>query len=1083
MKRRHASASGDPTTNGPAPHVDRRDFLKATSLALSSLALSPMPVMAGPFSTEEWNSHVPADKKLRPEWVKSLFARGEPTVYRKSRNELAFIGMPVGGLCCGTLYLGGDGRLWCWDIFNQNLGGILPREVPWSDVGMNFAGSDKKADAKIRPSDGAGYVKPHTRAESPDIAQGFVLQVSAGAKQWTLPLDAEHWAEVTFTGQYPIGTVEYTDPACPVAVRLEAFSPFMPLNGDDSSLPATIFSFRLTNQGGAPAEVTLAGFLQNASCFHSAKPGMGKRVNRLKLMDDAALLAMGFEPASATATKRPDLAVEDFERGYEFWKVEGAAFGHKPANRPNVPAYQGDLGGEGSGVANSHATAPGEGVEAKDNQVGRLTSKPFKLERRYLSFYIGGGSNAEKVGLRVLIDGKVVATAAGRNENHMRRESLDLAKFEGRDAVIEIYDDAQGGWGNIGVDQIVQTDQPKDELPLEKKGDFGTMCLALVGRKAVAKAALAGPPWATGVTTSPAAEVAERSVPEPLVGSLARSVKLRPGESGTVEFVLAWHFPNNTLDVPDAAKGNYYAGRFPNAEAVAGYVSRNLNRLGGATRLWRDTWADATLPHWFLERTMANTTTLATTTSHRFATGRFWGWEGIGCCNGTCTHVWHYAQAVGRLFPEIERDLRERVDFGVGFDAEKGMIRHRGEGSGPAIDGQCGRILGVYREHLMSADAAFLKRLWPRVKQAAQYVLSHDRDGDGILDGAQENTLDAAWYGQIAWISSLAVAALRATEVMAREMGDEDFATVCRARADKGTAALETKLYNGEYFIQLPEPGRETNLGTYQGCHIDQVHGQSWAWQVGLGRILDRQKTISALQALWKYNFSPDVGPFRQKHPEGRPYALAGDAGLIMSTNPQLLPNAFGAPGWQSGYFNECMSGFEHQAASHMIAEGMVLEGLAVTRVIHDRYHATRRNPWNEIECSDHYARAMASYGSFVSACGFDYHGPQGRLAFAPRLSPEDFRAPFVTAEGWGTFSQKAANNMMQASVRLRWGRLRLTSLVLTPQQGFAPKSVRVTVNGRPFGAALAAEAGRSALSFVTGLALREGDLLEASLT
>ena len=65
------------------------------------------------------------------------------------------------------------------------------------------------------------------------------------------------------------------------------------------------------------------------------------------------------------------------------------------------------------------------------------------------------------------------------------------------------------------------------------------------------------------------------------------------------------------------------------------------------------------------------------------------------------------------------------------------------------------------------------------------------------------------------------------------------------------------------------------------------------------------------------------------------------------------------------------MSGFEHQAASHMIAEGLLLEGLAVTRAIHDRYHAARRNPYNEIECSDHYSRAMASYGSFVTLCGF----------------------------------------------------------------------------------------------------------------
>jgi hypothetical protein len=50
----------------------RRDFFKSATLAAAGLTFSPMPVMAGPFDQEDWNTYIPADKKLHPDWVKSL---------------------------------------------------------------------------------------------------------------------------------------------------------------------------------------------------------------------------------------------------------------------------------------------------------------------------------------------------------------------------------------------------------------------------------------------------------------------------------------------------------------------------------------------------------------------------------------------------------------------------------------------------------------------------------------------------------------------------------------------------------------------------------------------------------------------------------------------------------------------------------------------------------------------------------------------------------------------------------------------------------------------------------------------------
>ena len=166
---------------------------------------------------------------------------------------------------------------------------------------------------------------------------------------------------------------------------------------------------------------------------------------------------------------------------------------------------------------------------------------------------------------------------------------------------------------------------------------------------------------------------------------------------------------------------------------------------------------------------------------------------------------------------------------------------------------------------------------------------------------------------------------------------------------------------------------------------------------------------------------------------------------MIMNTNPYKEEYPFGVKdAWQLGYFNECMTGFEHQVAAHMMAEGMTDEALTLTRAVHDRYHAAKRNPFNEIECSDHYARAMASYGTFITASGFRYHGPKGYIAFGPAMNKDNFKAPFVTAEGWGTYSQQKGHHVLQ----LKYGKLALNTLCF---QHSGVKQVKLGNKAIPF--------------------------------
>ena len=234
------------------------------------------------------------------------------------------------------------------------------------------------------------------------------------------------------------------------------------------------------------------------------------------------------------------------------------------------------------------------------------------------------------------------------------------------------------------------------------------------------------------------------------------------------------------------------------------------------------------------------------------------------CCPGTCTHVWHYGQAMGRFFPVIEQYLRQHVDLGIAFNSSTGQIGYRAENDlSSAVDGQAGVILRAYRDHQMSADSTFLAAIYGNLKVAMQWLIGLDLDANGILQGAQHNTLDADWHGKIAWLSGLYVAACKACQQMATEMGDTAFALQLGKIAQSGVTYIQNQLFdNNEYFIQIADDSGN-DIGAKAGCEIDQVFGQSWAFQVGLGRLLDQTKTLSALAHLWTYNFAPDAAGFR----------------------------------------------------------------------------------------------------------------------------------------------------------------------------------------------------------------------------
>ena len=151
-----------------------------------------------------------------------------------------------------------------------------------------------------------------------------------------------------------------------------------------------------------------------------------------------------------TYIKKGDILIADFEKGnYSGWTVTGTAFGNKPATGtlPNQSAVSNFTG---TYLVNSYLNG--------DSSIGTMTSKKFLINKKYLNFLIGGGSQLNRTGLQLLVDGKVVRTATGVETEQLYPDSWNVSEFLGKQAVIKILDLETGGFGHILVDQLSLSD-------------------------------------------------------------------------------------------------------------------------------------------------------------------------------------------------------------------------------------------------------------------------------------------------------------------------------------------------------------------------------------------------------------------------------------------------------------------------------------------------------------------------------------------------------------------------------------------------------------------------------------------------
>lgn len=829
--------------------------------------------------------------------------------------ELRQIAFPIGGIGTGSISIDGAGRLRDVEIFNRPSKGLRFDETMFT---LWTRTSDGRTATRVLqgPLDGEGLAS--------DALAETVRRTGAG-----LP----HMRDVRFTGRFPFAILEFDQPALPVRVQLEAYSPFIPLQPDDSGLPVAMFNFELTNPGADPVDVRLYASIENKLGYPETGGG---RIERLD---------------------HPDLS-----------GVVLSTDRHPP-------------------------TSPRFGTLA-------LVS-PHRAT--------------------------VVAT-------HGHRGSW--------------FDGLQHYWDQVSADRFEEIREPA-------RRETGTD-IATIGLSA----------------TVPA------------------------GSSLRLPVWLVWHVPNfekywGPIPGSGSAEGlgatwrNHYATRFADATAVAEHLAREHGRLERETRRFADTLWSSTLPAPVMDAVASQLSTLRTTTTARLEDGTFYGWEGCdndkGSCEGTCNHVWNYAQALPYLFPTLERSVRAaeyrynlhddghmtfRLPLPLGIIPEASFHA--------AADGQLGGVLRTYRDWLIAGDDEWLSAIWPRVRRSLEYAwTAWDIDRDGVPEGLQHNTYDIEFFGPNPLVATLYLAALRAAARMAVRVGDPAFAETCQDLAARGATWLDAHLFNGEYYEQevrpeaaatsayVPSYGDGSNSEPpYQhgsGCLSDQLIGQWYAHMLGLGHIVDAANARTAAASIVRHNWRRELWDHANAQ---RIFALEDEGGLLLATWPRA-----GRPRWPFPYSDEVWTGVEYEVAALLIYEGLVDDGLRIVAATRDRYDGRRRNPWSEIECGNHYARAMASYSLLLALSGFRYEASDGSLTIRPASSLERrFAAFFSVGSGWGLVQSDRSAAGVTAGVVVRSGSLRVRRLVVRGPF----REVSATLGGLPVEASTdAAEAeGDVAIAF-----------------
>lgn len=499
------------------------------------------------------------------------------------------------------------------------------------------------------------------------------------------------------------------------------------------------------------------------------------------------------------------------------------------------------------------------------------------------------------------------------------------------------------------------------------------------------------------------------------MAAVCKSFTLEATRARSVAFVLAWYCPR--YDVDGEELGNGYTNSFKSSVDVALCGLRECRYILQAVESWQKRFMTSTFPRWFSKMLVNNNSVLSTNTMYT-RSGDFTFIETPEDPVAGALDKGFYS-SIGPLLFYPELSNRELMLLANGVEAgTKGRVHHhlgKGTLSDPGhrddnasqLELNCKLVLMAYRNYLMTGSLVMLRNVYPKLREAMGYVLTFDRNRDGLPEQSGCCTMypDWAMYGVDSYTCSLWLAALRAYLRMARRMNDTKEIERYQLVLARGAEAFTKRLWNDEeeYFRLYHDAEQEgDHPPVHDGCHVGQLAGEWYAHFLELGRLFPEDRVKKALDAMCRLN-EKDNGVATAHMPDGSP-----------CTNPGALPDPRTGNSWP------------HAAASHYVClhiyEGNVDRGLYSLQRMFKNMYAKGGYTFNQplewdIDANgpvgwgkDRHMGAAAIWHAFFAVEGFLFDAPEQAVWIRPNLplGVESLSAPLFTPScfGWLTFKE-----------------------------------------------------------------------------